>query len=78
MQKDLQKNSQEYKAPRFKTSQEVKPQKIALGYQNPFYVKQAQKKQQSLYNGKVLLEKHDPLAVYDLEKTLQLAQESRW
>nr|GFB04393.1 hypothetical protein [Tanacetum cinerariifolium] len=35
-------------------------QKMALGYQNPFYLKQAQKKQQSLYDGKVLLEKHDP------------------
>ncbi|GJS69395.1 hypothetical protein Tco_0702236 [Tanacetum coccineum] len=37
--------------------------------------KQAQQKQQSLYNGKVLLEKHDPLVVYDSEETLQLAQE---
>nr|GEZ56324.1 hypothetical protein [Tanacetum cinerariifolium] len=35
-------------------------QKMALGYQNPFYLKQAQKKQQSLYNGKMLLDKHDP------------------
>ncbi|GKC41622.1 retrovirus-related pol polyprotein from transposon TNT 1-94, partial [Tanacetum coccineum] len=51
-------------------------QKIALGYQNPFYLKQAQKKQQILYNGKVLLDKHDPPGVYDLEETLQLAQES--
>ncbi|GJR03054.1 retrovirus-related pol polyprotein from transposon TNT 1-94 [Tanacetum coccineum] len=34
-------------------------------------------KKQSLYNGKVLLEKHDPPAVYDSEETLQLAQESR-
>ncbi|GJT45915.1 hypothetical protein Tco_0954630 [Tanacetum coccineum] len=51
--------------------------KMALGYQNPFYLKQAQQKQQSLYNGKVLLEKHDPHAVYDSEETLQLAQESR-
>ncbi|GJZ91421.1 retrovirus-related pol polyprotein from transposon TNT 1-94 [Tanacetum coccineum] len=34
-------------------------------------------KQQSLYNGKVLLEKHDPLVVYDSKETLQLAQESR-
>ncbi|GKB05442.1 retrovirus-related pol polyprotein from transposon TNT 1-94 [Tanacetum coccineum] len=50
---------------------------MALGYQNHFYLKQAQQKQQSLYNGKVLLEKHDPPAVYDLEETLQLAQESR-
>ncbi|GJS62939.1 hypothetical protein Tco_0677503 [Tanacetum coccineum] len=38
-------------------------QKMALGYQNPFYLKQAQQKQQSLYNGKVLLEKHDPPVV---------------
>ncbi|GJR76589.1 hypothetical protein Tco_0088954 [Tanacetum coccineum] len=49
---------------------------MALGYQNPFYLKQAQQKQQSLYNGKVLLEKHDPPAVYDSEETLQLAQET--
>ncbi|GKD42092.1 retrovirus-related pol polyprotein from transposon TNT 1-94 [Tanacetum coccineum] len=48
-------------------------QKMALGYQNS-YLKQAQQKQQSLYNGKVLLEKHDPPAVYDSEETLQLAQ----
>ncbi|GJT51905.1 hypothetical protein Tco_0978062 [Tanacetum coccineum] len=39
--------------------------------------KQAQQKQQSLYNGKVLFEKHDPPAVHDSEETLQLAQESR-
>ncbi|GKA02824.1 retrovirus-related pol polyprotein from transposon TNT 1-94 [Tanacetum coccineum] len=51
-------------------------QKMALGYQNPFYLKQAQQKQQSLYNGKVLLEKHDPPVVYDSEETLQLAQEN--
>ncbi|GJR06193.1 hypothetical protein Tco_0529177 [Tanacetum coccineum] len=52
-------------------------QKMALGYPNPFYLKQAQQKQQSLYNGKVLLEKHDPPAVYDSDETLELAQESR-
>ncbi|GJS28565.1 hypothetical protein Tco_0489185 [Tanacetum coccineum] len=51
--------------------------KMALGYQNPFYLKQAQQKQQSLYNGKVLLEKHDHPVVYDSKETLQLAQESR-
>ncbi|GJS22931.1 putative ribonuclease H-like domain-containing protein [Tanacetum coccineum] len=51
--------------------------KMALGYQNPFYLKQAQQKQQSLYNGKVLLEKHDPPVVHDSEETLQLAQESQ-
>nr|GEW49794.1 retrovirus-related Pol polyprotein from transposon TNT 1-94 [Tanacetum cinerariifolium] len=51
-------------------------QKMALGYQNPFYLKQAQKKQQSLYDGKVLLEKHDLPVVHDSKETLQLAQES--
>nr|GEY04492.1 reverse transcriptase domain-containing protein [Tanacetum cinerariifolium] len=50
-------------------------QKMALGYQNPFYLNQAQKKQQSLYDGKVLLEKHDPPVVHDSEETMQLAQE---
>ncbi|GJS78712.1 retrovirus-related pol polyprotein from transposon TNT 1-94 [Tanacetum coccineum] len=44
--------------------------KMALGYQNPLYLKQAQQKQQSLYNGKVLLEKHDPPSVFDSEETL--------
>nr|GEZ45064.1 hypothetical protein [Tanacetum cinerariifolium] len=38
---------------------------------------QAQKKQQSLFDGKVLLEKHDPPVVHDSEETLQLVQESR-
>nr|GEY48317.1 hypothetical protein [Tanacetum cinerariifolium] len=51
-------------------------QKMDLGCQNPFYLKQAQKKQQSLYDGKVLLAKHDPIVVHDSEETLQLAQES--
>nr|GEY53965.1 hypothetical protein [Tanacetum cinerariifolium] len=35
------------------------------------------KNQTSLYDGKVLLEKHDPPVVHDSEETLQLAQESR-
>nr|GEW78022.1 hypothetical protein [Tanacetum cinerariifolium] len=52
-------------------------QKMALGYPNPSNLKKAQLKQQSLYNGKLLLEEHDPPAMYDLEETLELAQESR-
>ncbi|GJV79873.1 hypothetical protein Tco_1515743 [Tanacetum coccineum] len=40
-------------------------QKMALGYPNPHYLKQVQQKQQSLYNGRVLFEKHDPPVVYD-------------
>nr|GEZ54978.1 hypothetical protein [Tanacetum cinerariifolium] len=51
-------------------------QKITLGYQNPFYLKQAQQKQQSLYDGNVLFEKHDPRVVHDSKETLQLAQEN--
>nr|GFA79863.1 hypothetical protein [Tanacetum cinerariifolium] len=51
-------------------------QKMDLGYQNPFYLKQAQHKQHSFYDGEVLLEKHDPPVVHDLEETMQLAQES--
>nr|GEZ24592.1 hypothetical protein [Tanacetum cinerariifolium] len=50
-------------------------QKMALGYPNPTYLKKAQLKQQSMYNGNLLLEEHDPLAVYDSEETLELAQE---
>nr|GEV00415.1 retrovirus-related Pol polyprotein from transposon TNT 1-94 [Tanacetum cinerariifolium] len=48
---------------------------MALGYENPFYLKQVQQKQQSLYDGKVLLEKHDPPVVHDSEEILQLTQE---
>nr|GEW61833.1 hypothetical protein [Tanacetum cinerariifolium] len=36
------------------------------------------KKQQSLYNGKVLLEKHDPPVVCYLEETLELAHETKF
>nr|GEZ07429.1 hypothetical protein [Tanacetum cinerariifolium] len=48
---------------------------MALGYPNPSYLKKAQLKQQSLYNANLLLEEHDPPAVYDSEETLELAQE---
>nr|GEU44434.1 hypothetical protein [Tanacetum cinerariifolium] len=51
--------------------------KIALGYLNPSYLKKDQLKQQSLYNGNLLLEEHDPPVVYDSEETLELAEESR-
>nr|GEZ45668.1 reverse transcriptase domain-containing protein [Tanacetum cinerariifolium] len=52
-------------------------QKMALGYPNPLYLKKAQQKQQSLYNGNLMLKEHDAPVVYDLEETLELAQESR-
>nr|GFA82501.1 retrovirus-related Pol polyprotein from transposon TNT 1-94 [Tanacetum cinerariifolium] len=44
---------------------------MALGYQNPFYLKQAQKKQQSLYDGKVLLTKHDLIVLHDSQQITQ-------
>ncbi|GKA75676.1 hypothetical protein Tco_0782054 [Tanacetum coccineum] len=44
-------------------------------YDSDGSAEQAQQKQQSLYNGKVLLEKHNPSAVYVSEETLELAQE---
>nr|GEW33408.1 hypothetical protein [Tanacetum cinerariifolium] len=47
-------------------------QKITLGYPNPSYLKKAQQKQQSLYNGILLLEELYPPAVYDSEETLNL------
>nr|GEW76712.1 hypothetical protein [Tanacetum cinerariifolium] len=50
-------------------------QKMALGYPNPSYLKKIQLKQQSLYNGDLLLVEHNPPVVYDLEETLGLAQE---
>nr|GEZ89817.1 hypothetical protein [Tanacetum cinerariifolium] len=58
-------------------SKKINALHLSTGYQNPFYLKQAQKKQQSLYDGKMLLDKHDPPVVHDSEETLQLAQESR-
>nr|GEY72109.1 retrovirus-related Pol polyprotein from transposon TNT 1-94 [Tanacetum cinerariifolium] len=59
------------------TFKSTSDQKMALGYPNPLYLKKGQLKQQSLYNGNLLLEEHDPPDVYDLEETLELAQESR-
>nr|GEV66239.1 copia protein [Tanacetum cinerariifolium] len=53
-------------------------QKIALGYLNPLYLKKAQLKQQSLYNGNLLLEEHNPSDMYDSEETLELAQETKF
>ncbi|GJY61495.1 hypothetical protein Tco_0462152 [Tanacetum coccineum] len=51
--------------------------KSVLGYQNPLYLRQAQRKQPVLYSGKSLVEKHDAISVCDSEETLILAEESR-
>nr|GEW58405.1 hypothetical protein [Tanacetum cinerariifolium] len=53
-------------------------QKMALGYPKISYLKKAQLKQQSLYNGNLLLEEYDPPAVYDSKEILKLAQETKF
>ncbi|GJU67870.1 hypothetical protein Tco_1254129 [Tanacetum coccineum] len=61
----------------------TKPQKLynethktSLGYQNPLYLSQAQRQQPALYNGNVLIGKHNPVSVSDSEETLILAEET--
>ncbi|GKB20952.1 retrovirus-related pol polyprotein from transposon TNT 1-94 [Tanacetum coccineum] len=51
--------------------------KQALGYQNPFYLKKAQRMKPTLYDGCVISEKHDAMLVVDDEETLILEEESR-
>ncbi|GJW08578.1 hypothetical protein Tco_1571001 [Tanacetum coccineum] len=48
--------------------------KTALGYQNPLYLSQARRKQPALYNGTVLIDKHNLISVCDSEETLILAK----
>ena len=51
--------------------------KTALGYQNPFYLRQARRKVPALYDGNTIENIHDALVVFDCEETLILAEESR-
>ncbi|GJZ24936.1 hypothetical protein Tco_0562395 [Tanacetum coccineum] len=50
--------------------------KIALGYQNPLYLSQAQRKVPALYCGYTIV-KPAALSVIDTKETLELAEESR-
>ncbi|GJW14228.1 hypothetical protein Tco_0018361 [Tanacetum coccineum] len=49
-----------------------------LGYQNPLYLTQAQWKQPVLYDAKALIEKHNPISMYDSEDTLITAAKIRF
>nr|GEY64446.1 hypothetical protein [Tanacetum cinerariifolium] len=49
--------------------------KQALGYQNPFYLKKAQRMKPTLYDGIVISEKHVAMPVIDDEETLILQEE---
>ncbi|GKC02176.1 hypothetical protein Tco_0993786, partial [Tanacetum coccineum] len=51
--------------------------KQALGYQNPFYLKRAQRIKPILYDGNVLSKTYNVLSVVDDEETLILVEESR-
>ncbi|GKA95704.1 hypothetical protein Tco_0817799 [Tanacetum coccineum] len=51
--------------------------KQALGYQNPFHLKKAQRIQPTLYDGNVIAEEHVVISVNDDEETLILEEESR-
>ncbi|GKA24885.1 hypothetical protein Tco_0710918 [Tanacetum coccineum] len=51
--------------------------KQALGYQNPFYLKKAQRIKPTLNDGCVISEKHDAMPVVDDEETLILEEESQ-
>ncbi|GJW89810.1 hypothetical protein Tco_0167363 [Tanacetum coccineum] len=62
----------------------IKPQvfydeayKKALGYQNPLYLTQAQRKVPSLYCSNTIIKKHDAFSVIDTEEIIELAEESR-
>ncbi|GKB27949.1 retrovirus-related pol polyprotein from transposon TNT 1-94 [Tanacetum coccineum] len=51
--------------------------KTALGYQNPLYLSQAQRKQHALYCGQTIVGKHETLYVCDTDETLKLSEESK-
>ncbi|GJR52335.1 hypothetical protein Tco_1402856 [Tanacetum coccineum] len=51
--------------------------KQALGYQNPFHLKKAQRIKPTLYNGIIMSDKHVAMPVIDDEETLILEEESR-
>ncbi|GJZ91015.1 retrovirus-related pol polyprotein from transposon TNT 1-94 [Tanacetum coccineum] len=51
--------------------------KQALGYQNPFHLKKAQRIKPTLYDGIVISDKHVAMPVIDDEETLILEEESR-
>ncbi|GJR81185.1 hypothetical protein Tco_0151970 [Tanacetum coccineum] len=51
--------------------------KQALGYQNPFHLKKAQRIQPTLYDGSVIAKEHAVIFLFDDEETLILEEESR-
>ncbi|GJU32886.1 hypothetical protein Tco_1176475 [Tanacetum coccineum] len=50
---------------------------IALGFQNPFYLKKAQQIKPMLYDGNVIAKETNVISIADSEETLMLEEESR-
>ncbi|GJS53905.1 putative reverse transcriptase domain-containing protein [Tanacetum coccineum] len=51
--------------------------KIALGFQNPFYLKKAQQITPMIYDGSVIAKETNAISIADSEETLMLEDESR-
>nr|GEV44444.1 hypothetical protein [Tanacetum cinerariifolium] len=51
--------------------------KQALGFQNPFYLKKAQRIRLMLYDGSVIAKETNVISIADFEETLMLEEESR-
>ncbi|GJV09760.1 copia protein [Tanacetum coccineum] len=51
--------------------------KMALGFQNPFYLKKAQQIRPMLYDGTVIAKETNVISIADSEETLMLEEESR-
>ncbi|GJR13886.1 hypothetical protein Tco_0796538 [Tanacetum coccineum] len=51
--------------------------KMALGFQNPFYLKKAQQIRPMLYDGSVIAKETNVISIADSEETLMLEEESR-
>ncbi|GJY63363.1 retrovirus-related pol polyprotein from transposon TNT 1-94 [Tanacetum coccineum] len=52
-------------------------QKTTLGYQNPFYLRKAQRMKPTLYDGNVLVKKHNVISMIDSGDTLILAEDKQ-
>ncbi|GKA44383.1 hypothetical protein Tco_0737107 [Tanacetum coccineum] len=50
---------------------------LALGFQNPFYLKKAQQIRPMLYDGNVIAKETNVISIVDSEETLMLEEESR-
>ncbi|GKB68379.1 hypothetical protein Tco_0929791 [Tanacetum coccineum] len=62
---------------RVKLLEERQNMDLALGFQNPFYLKKAQQIRPMLYDGNVIAKETNVISIADFEETLMLEEESR-